>query len=123
MLGYNKSIPQRIKYKNGNLRIYVTTIGSDGLLATISSGTDVYADKTSSTPIGTVIEVSDSIAICPGNTVDNNNHTYGNNYPYDAPATLVYDGKTWEFAGWNITIQSKYGLGVGAIVSSVDWLM
>ena len=92
-------------------------------MATISSGTDVYADKTSITPIGTVTKVSDGIAICPGNTVGNNNHTYGNNCPYDAPATLVYDGKTWEFAGWNMTIQSKYELSVGTIVNSVDWLL
>ena len=92
-------------------------------MTTISSGTDVYADKTSSTPIGTVSGVSNDIATCPGNTVSNNEHTYGNNCPYDAPATLEYDGKTWKFAGWNITIQSKYGLGVGAIVGSTDWLM
>ena len=123
MLGYNKSIPSRVKYKNGNDRIYVPTTNSSGLLAAIAAGTSVYADKSSTTAIGTVTDVASSIIECSGNTINSVGHTYGNNCPYDAPTSVTVGGKEYTFAGWNMTIQTKNSLAVRVIYNSVTYLM
>lgn len=105
VLGYNMSIPERIKYKNGNDVIYVTTIGPGGLLSSIGEGTLVYADKSSTTAIGTVLTTSGV-----DQTIDGNLGTYGNNNPYNAPTSVTVGGKGYSFAGWNMTLMSKCGL-------------
>ena len=110
VLGYNMSIPERIKYKNGNDVIYVSTIGPGGLLSAVSSDTLVYDSKNTTESIGNVGEVSESIVSCVGNIINNVGHTYGNNCPYDAPTSLTVDGKEYTFAGWNMTLMSKCGL-------------
>lgn len=105
VLGYNMSIPERIKYKNGNDVIYVTTIGPGGLLSSIGEGTLVYADKSSSDSIGTVFATSGVDQVTDGNL-----GTYGNNNPYNVPTSLSVGGKEYSFAGWNMTLMSKCGV-------------
>lgn len=123
VLGYNKSIPSRVKYKNGTDTIYVSTIGPGGLLSSFTTGvTQVYSDKTGETSLGTITAKSDSIVSCDGNVISGVGHTYGNNNPYDAPKTVGFDGKTWSFTGWNMTIQVKYSLDVKAIIGTTDWI-
>ena len=106
-MGYNMSIPERIKYKNGKDIIYVTTIGPGGLLSSIDEGTLVYADKSSSDSIGTVLTTSGVDQVTDGNT-----GTYGNNNPYNAPTSVSVGGKEYSFAGYNMTLMSKCGLVV-----------
>ena len=111
VLGYNMSIPERIKYKNGKDVIYVTTIGPGGLLSSFTNGvTQVYSDKTGATSLGTITAKSDSIVSCDGNVINGVGHTYGNNCPYDAPTSLTVGGKEYSFAGYNMTLMSKCGL-------------
>lgn len=99
------SIPERIKYKNGEDVIYVTTIGPGGLLSSIVGGTLVYADKSSSDSIGTVIATSGVDQVTDGNT-----GTYGNNNSYNAPTSVTVGGKEYSFAGYNMTLMFKFGL-------------
>jgi len=99
------SIPERIKYKNGKDLIYVTTIGPGGLLSSIGEGTLVYADKSSSDSIGTVLTTSGINQMIDGNT-----GTYGNNNPYNAPTSVTVGETEYTFAGWNMTLMSKCGL-------------
>ena len=54
--------------------------------------------------------MSEEIKVNPGNEINGEGHTYGNNNPYDAPESVNFDGKDWNFAGYNATIMSKYGL-------------
>ena len=35
---------------------------------------------------------------------DSGAHTYGNNNPYDCPATIDIDGKTYTFCGYTVTV-------------------
>ena len=109
ILGYNKSIPSRIRYVNGRDEIFVPTmIGNE--LSAIGSGTPVYSGKESIETIGNLDGVSKKIKVNPGNVYNWTGHTYGNNKPYDAPESVNFDGKDWEFAGYNATIMSKCGL-------------
>ena len=51
ILGYNKSIPSRIRYVNGFNEIFVPTmIGNE--LSAIGSGTPVYSGKETTEPFG-----------------------------------------------------------------------
>ena len=97
VLGYNSSIPSRVKYVNGNKAIYVATT-SGGLLAQIATGTSVYSDKTTETSSGSVESVGSSTFV------------YGNNCTYTVPTTVTVDGVEYSFAGYNMTIQSRYCL-------------
>ena len=109
ILGYNKSIPSRIRYMNGKDEIFVPTmIGNE--LSVIGEGTPVYSGKEAVDTIGTLDDVSEEIKVNPGNEIDGVGHTYGNNNPYDAPESVKFNGKEWNFAGYNATIMSKYGL-------------
>ena len=105
VLGYNMSIPERIKYKNGKDVIYVTTVGPGGLLSSIGEGTLVYSDKSSNDSIGTVLSTSGVDQVTDGNL-----GTYGNNNPYNAPTSVTVGGKEYSFAGYNMTLMSKCGV-------------
>ena len=79
-------------------------------LSVIGEGTPVYSGKEAVDTIGTLDDVSEEIKVNPGNEIDGVGHTYGNNNPYDAPESVKFVGKDWNFAGYNATIMSKYGL-------------
>lgn len=97
ILGYNSSIPSRVKYVNGNKAIYVSTTNG-GLLAQIAAGTGAYVDKTTETSSGSVESVGSEPFV------------YGNNCTYTVPTTVTVDGVEYTFAGYNMTIQSRYCL-------------
>ena len=99
ILGYNSSIPSRVKYVNGNKAIYVATT-SGGLLSQIAAGTSVYSDKITETSSGIVASVGSEPFV------------YGNNCTYTVPTTVTVDGVEYTFAGYNMTIQSRYILAV-----------
>lgn len=120
ILGYNASIPSRIRYKSdsGNI-VYVSTTSS-GLLADIANGTAVYADKTTETQLGTVSGTSGVTKT----TTFGGSHTYGNLTPYDAPTTVTVNGTVYTFAGYNVTIQSRAILGCkysGTVYYTAVW--
>ena len=94
VLGYNSSIPSRVKYVNGNNVVYVATT-SGGLLAQIAAGTSVYSDKITETSSGIVASVGSEPFV------------YGNNCTYTVPTTVTVDGVEYSFAGYNMTIQSR----------------
>lgn len=98
IMGYNKSIPQYVKYKNGDERIFVSTIRY-GFLTDIGNGAKVYTERD-----GIYTEVG-TVDICGAGT-----YTYGNNNAFTVPDCVTYRGKTYEFAGSNATVMSKYGL-------------
>lgn len=101
IIGYNTSIPEFVKYKNGDERIYVSSLAS-GLLHDISVGESVLTKNESNEYISTG-KVVESIA--------SDVFTYGNNCTWSAPMSIVVDGVTYQFAGYNCTIMSKYMLG------------
>ena len=148
ILGYNKTIPQYVKYRcktdDGFDYKYVSSVDDTsvdatvdgattklfikhswenankidendctGLLRPIAAGCKTYArapggfartDTFTETEF-TVESVSPEIA---RNIVakDGGTHTYGNNNPYDCPATIIVDGKTYAFCGYTVTVQS-----------------
>ena len=101
ILGYNKDIPRFVKYKDeaGN-RVYMDVLPGTSLLATFD-GANVYSNKDGSgNVLGTVS--------APGGTT----FTYGNNNTYSVPETITVNGTIYTFCGYNVTLQSKYGLVV-----------
>ena len=108
VLGYNKEIPEYVKYKNGDERIWVkSNTGANGQLAPIAAGASVYTrswDAATNTESWTANGTIDSVG--------SSSFTYGNNCTYDVPTTLTANGKEYVFAGYNMTIQSEALLGV-----------
>ena len=102
VLGYNTSIPEYVKYKNGDDRIYVRTIKEDGgLLSAIAKGDTVYIKTDSGnyeTNGQTVVEV------------DSASFTYGNNCTWSVPMSITVDETEYAFAGYNVTLLCKYAL-------------
>lgn len=100
VLGYNKEIPEYVKYKNGDERVWVkSNTGANGQLAPIVADAVVYTrswDEATNeefwTECGAVTSVGSSA------------FTYGNNCTYDVPTTITANGKEYTFAGYNITI-------------------
>lgn len=97
VLGYNASIPEYVKYKNGSEYVFVPSTVS-GLLTPITAGRGAFTREYNPTTgdftytsVGSVTAVSGSF-------------TYGNNCTFDVPMSVTVDGKEYTFTGYNITI-------------------
>ena len=101
ILGYNKDIPRFVKYKNGDTRVYMDVLPGTSLLTSFN-GANVYSTKDGS--VSGFIETVDSFS--------ENMFTYGNNNTYSVPETITVKGTDYTFCGYNVTLQSKYGLAV-----------
>lgn len=94
ILGYDASIPEYVKYKNGNEKVYMHTL-SGGLLIddySIENSISVYSDKNGENYIGIFEKAS------------TDDFTYGNLCSYSVPNKIMKDGKTYDFCGHNMTI-------------------
>ena len=109
VLGYNASIPEYIKYMNGDERIYIrSATGENGeMTADFISQTAYKRFKFEGltegwryTEVGQVTHVSEEI------------FTYGNNNPYSVPMSVTVNGTEYSFAGNCITLNSKLMLNV-----------
>ena len=108
VLGYNKEIPEYVKYKNGDERIWVkSNTGVNGQLAPIVAGAVVYTRSWDETTNEESWAESGTVA-----GVGSSTFAYGNNCTYDVPTTLTVNDKEYAFAGYNMTIQSEALLGV-----------
>lgn len=110
ILGYNKSIPEYVKYKNGSERIFVRSVEEDQnsanyqLLKSDFVNSPIYSRSDDGT-----------YAVITGKTVasvGSESFTYGNNCTYSVPMSIVVDGTTYSFAGYNVTLAPKYLLAV-----------
>jgi hypothetical protein len=99
ILGYNKDIPRFVKYKNGDTRVYMDVLPED-LLLTSFSGANVYSNKDGTGLSETVDSFSENM------------FTYGNNNTYSVPEKITVKETEYTFCGYNVTLQSKYGLAV-----------
>lgn len=97
VMGYNSSIPQYIKYKNGSKLVFVSSVKS-GLLATVSTGDTVF-EKTS---VGDFSETSNTVQAIGSGTF-----TYGNNCTFSVPDSITVAGTVYTFAGYNMTLNSR----------------
>lgn len=97
VMGYNSSIPQYIKYKNGSKLVFVSSVKS-GLLATVSTG-DIVFEKTSS---GDFSATSNTVQAIGSGTF-----TYGNNCTFSVPDSITVSGTVYTFAGYNMTLNSR----------------
>lgn len=106
-LGYNGSIPEYVKYKNGNEKVYVRSITGDlGDLITdfvrrkALKRTD-FVDASQNwlyEEIGDIADKSSDV------------FEYGNNNKYAVPMSITVGGKTYDFCGYNITLNSELAL-------------
>lgn len=106
VLGYNDTIPEYVKYKNENERIYVKSYKGGKDVEPITVGDSVFEKtydevsyKTTYNDTGKVIS---KISI--------KMFTYGNNNTYDVPMKITVDDKEYLFAGYNLTFQTRHNL-------------
>ena len=97
VVGYNSSIPQYIKYKNGSKLVFVSSVKS-GLLANVATGDTVF-EKTST---GDFSETSNTVQ-----SIGSGTFTYGNNCTFSVPDSITVAGTVYTFAGYNMTLNSK----------------
>ena len=98
VLGYNASIPEYVKYKNGSEYIFVPSTAS-GLLAPITAGREVFTREYNPTTGDFTYTSAGSVAAVSGTTF-----TYGNNCTFDVPMSMTIGSKEYTFCGYNITI-------------------
>ena len=121
ILGYNGSIPEYVKYKNGDERIFVRSLEEDQnntnyqLLKSSFSGSPIYSRSDD----GTFTVVSGKIVSSVGSdlfTYSQTNAAWGTTATgsgsYSVPMSITVDDKTYTFAGYNMTLAPKYLLGV-----------
>lgn len=110
VMGYNSSIPQYIKYKNGSKLVFVSSVKS-GLLATVSTGDTVF-EKTSS---GDFSATSNTVQAIGSGTF-----TYGNNCTFSVPDSITVAGIVYTFAGYNMTLNSRSTMTVIDAASDIQ---
>ena len=153
ILGYNKTIPQYVKYRHKKFNgtydyLYVSSVDDTtvkatidgveqmiaikhgfenaqlidendqtGLLRPITAGCKTYTRNNTNLPFGEISQFTvtnkliQSVSEYIAQNIeakDGQMHTYGNNNPYDCPASIVVDGKRYKFCGYTVTIQSKH---------------
>jgi hypothetical protein len=112
-LGYNKSIPEYVKYRRvlgiGYKHVWVRSVKS-GFIAPISVGDTVYVRSfNSSTLENDYVESIDDGTIT---AVGGETFTYGNNCTYSVPMSITTSKGEYTFCGYNITLQSESLLGL-----------
>lgn len=112
-LGYNKSIPEYVKYRRvlgiGYKHVWVRSVKS-GFIAPISVGDTVYVRSfNSSTLENDYVESIDDGTIT---AVGGETFTYGNNRTYSVPMSITTTKGEYTFCGYNITLQSEALLGL-----------
>lgn len=120
VLGYNGSIPEYVKYINGNDKIFVRSVEEDPsnanyqLLKSSFAGSPTYTcdDEGTFTADGkSVASVGDSSF-----TYGTTNATYGTTATeagsYAVPTSITVSGITYTFAGYNFEIAPMYLLPV-----------
>lgn len=110
VMGYNSSIPQYIKYKNGSKLVFVSSVKS-GLLAAVSTGDTVF-EKTSS---GDFSETSNTVQ-----SIGSGTFTYGNNCTFSVPDSITVAGTVYTFAGYNMTLNSRSTMTVIDVASDIQ---
>ena len=121
VLGYNGSIPEYVKYKYGEQRIFVRSVEENQnstnyqLLKSSFAGSPVYNRSAD----GIYSLVSGKTVASVGNTnftYGTTNTTYGTTATtrgsYSVPTSITVDGIVYEFAGYNMTLAPKYLLPV-----------
>ena len=110
VLGYNGSIPEYVKYKNGNNRIFVRSVEENQnsenyqLLKASFKNSQVYNRLNNGTY---ELIVGKNVR-----GVGSETFTYGNNCTYTVPKSITVNGTTYTFAGYNMTLAPKYLLPV-----------
>lgn len=119
VLGYNATVPKYIKYKNGTERIYVASIDDSiadfGLLRPIVAGCKVYIRSWSESSLCNVFTDTGSVVASVGTgtfTYGQTNSDWGTTATaaggYSAPAEIVVNGKTYQFCGYTMTMQTQH---------------
>ena len=109
VLGYNASIPEYVKYKNGDERIYVKSYKGGEDVQPIVVGDEVFKKKYNAYTYEVTYETLNKTVT----SINSNKFTYGNHNTYDVPMSITVDGKEYSFAGYNITFQTKHALKNG----------
>lgn len=121
VLCYNGSIPEYVKYKNGDERIFVRSLEEDQnsagyqLLKSTFSGSPIYSrsdDGTFTIVSGKTVASVGSDSFTYGQTNADWGTTATTAGSYSVPMSIVVDDKTYTFAGYNVTLAPKYLLGV-----------
>lgn len=109
-LGFNSSIPKYVKYRRavrgGWKHVWVKSIKSElinKLIAPIAVGDSIYIreyDDQTLSYVWTEVEGETITAI-------DGSFTYGNNCTYSVPMTITTSKNTYEFCGYNMTLNSQ----------------
>lgn len=112
-LGYNKSIPEYVKYRRvfgiGYKHVWVRSVKS-GFIAPISVGDTVYVRSFNSLTLEN--DYVESIGDGTITAVGEETFTYGNNCTYSVPMSITTSQGEYTFCGYNITLQSEALLGL-----------
>lgn len=114
IVGRNLEIPGYVKYRRqigepgdsnyGFKRIYLKTTGNDNNLITFVKNNQ-YSVYLRDVDTETYTVVNNKTATAGEITI-----TYGNENTYNVPASVVYDGKEYVFAGYNLTLDTNADL-------------
>jgi len=122
VLGYNGTVPQYVKYKNGKNYVYVSsvddTVAEYGFLRAIAAGCKTYSRSWSDETLRNVFtDTGKTVA-----SVGSETFTYGQTNAncgtaattaegYSVPMSIVVDGTTYSFCGYTMALQTQHLLG------------